>query len=878
MDNNKKNRIAIIVTFFIVIFISIFIIWLFWSENNPLLEFGDKKQTSKEDKQFTDEPSFSFGFHPSGAGAYSYANDLGVDFNREGLYFIWNWVDKNNNGHFSFKSATIPPKPDSLRSGDTVYDYDKERVKLAKEKNIQVMANVCPSRGQIFASRGQIFDYKKNEVVYQKFVEKLVERYDGDGDYGCVESAPDCYLPGDNEYPTEDTIVAMKENPIEYWQTCNQVLDVCQGKDCAQFDTYATVYAKVQEFTYKGVKSACPECSVLIGGDSHKELYPPIYKLLNGEYVDIIDKHFFGEKNEYRNIQNEMDYLKDSLKDSGFDLDDLRFWITETGTYSGDPVSDKPGVLDLPYQSESEQASGLIKIYATSFGEEIEKVLWAWGLYEGFVCDCCIFDYTGLIYDGNRETQKCDGGDIYDLGEGVEKLAYYSFKLMTNKLSGFSSVDAIKNSGDTFLYKFIVDDRPIYIAWSELDSKEIDLNILGLDKVKVTKAVADFTNGGEIKKKNVEFSDMFREYIVDKYVRLGKTPVFIEESDAEVTTVEEGNVEEWNDPAIADVLDIQEDIPYYFLAVHHEPHHVEDGPTEVFDIEYVVTERMIAKADEYNIKLTLMFNPQWAEYLTESKDRLDALEQWKDTGHEIAIHHHSIFHGNWNGYTDFPQEKILKERKSKVDIGLIKQSENYLGTLDDMLEILRTINTGINSACFNTESAEMFLPAGVIYDTCSGYANYGEPGRRINDSVTPMKGVNEYITTSVVNGEKKYWLTHYQTTKLESVRRAKEIFLTLGSNKVYGSVNHNSKREEEAFMKYLEFLHSQDPKGKMSRTLTEVIESKLIPEKEINLNEIIKKEREAVINAGNAKCGDGICDIFEQANPRVCVRDCAEDY
>ena len=84
-----------------------------------------------------------------------------------------------------------------------------------------------------------------------------------------------------------------------------------------------------------------------------------------------------------------LEYLRSSLLDSGFEAEALRFWITETGTYSGDPVNDKTGGPGDPYQDEKQQASGLVKRYVSALGTGIEKVFWAWGIREGFGCDCC---------------------------------------------------------------------------------------------------------------------------------------------------------------------------------------------------------------------------------------------------------------------------------------------------------------------------------------------------------------------------------------------------------------------------------------------------------------------------------------------------------
>ena len=51
-------------------------------------------------------------------------------------------------------------------------------------------------------------------------------------------------------------------------------------------------------------------------------------------------------------------------------------------------------------------------------------------------------------------------------------------------------------------------------------------------------------------------------------------------------------------------------IPYYFIAIHNEPYHVSGGEKKLAE-EYNTLKRMVAKADQYNIKLTLMFTVQW---------------------------------------------------------------------------------------------------------------------------------------------------------------------------------------------------------------------------------------------------------------------------
>ncbi|NQT15227.1 MAG: hypothetical protein HQ582_20895 [Planctomycetes bacterium] len=49
----------------------------------------------------------------------------------------------------------------------------------------------------------------------------------------------------------------------------------------------------------------------------------------------------------------------------------------------------------------------------------------------------------------------------------------------------------------------------------------------------------------------------------------------------------------------------------------------------------------------------------------------------------------------------------------------------------------------------------------------------------------------------------------------------------------YGAVNHSSQREWSAVSAWLDFLHERDPDGRQCRTVSEVIQERLLPEKEI---------------------------------------------
>lgn len=480
-----------------------------------------------------DGNGISIGIHPSSARGYSYARDLGLNMNRDGTYLIWTWVDPNQNGHLRVTDAVAPTHPTQPGRKINKINYDKIQEVQSSELGINLLRNICPfiRSEQDIKSQDTIYlSTESQKEYYRDFVYKMAERYDGDNDFGCTKDAPDCYQEGDNQYPSQSLINTLKSNPSRYWQVCNKISDACSGPDCVS--KYQEYYVEIQQITYQAIKKACPDCQVVIGGDSRSEEYKPVYEQLNGKYVDIIDKHFFGTEETYKNIESDILFLKEALLKSKFDTENLKFWITETGTYSGDPIEEtiNGNQIVQPYQSEKQQAQELVKIYATAFANGVDTVFWAWGIEEGFKCDCCIFDYTGLIYDGNKEDQECDKNDPYDKGEHTKKLAYYSLKLLTEKIVRSTSVQRLAYSdSNVYIYKFIRFNKSIYIAWNDQNSTT-DILISPANEVKIIDSVPSFASGEQVS----GFESAFRtktEKTNDGKItlHLSKIPIYIEE-------------------------------------------------------------------------------------------------------------------------------------------------------------------------------------------------------------------------------------------------------------------------------------------------------------------------------------------------------------
>ena len=308
-------------------------------------------------------------------------------------------------------------------------------------------------------------------------------------------------------------------------------------------------------------------------------------------------------------------------------------------------------------------------------------------------------------------------------------------------------------------------------------------------------------------------------------------------------------------------------IPYYYIAIHNEPSHRQNGQQSVAE-SYTVLKQMVARADSYKIKLTLMFSAQWSDYIMGSAARQAEVAAWKASGHELSSHHHSIYHGNWDGYTAYTKQEAEAQRE-KQNV----KPEQYLGTLDDYWVRLKKLDTDVRSGCANDEADKKVLPDGVVYDTCSGFANYGPVGQRATDT-SAVKGKNEYATVGTVNNIERTWLTHFQITTDARQKEAQTVFATMSGATVYGSVTHSVTSQAEPFYSFLEFLHAQDPTGARSRTVTEIVEQGILTEKTISSEVLNTKYTSDSKPPSKGKCGDGACDPLEKADPKLCPKDC----
>lgn len=149
-----------------------------------------------------------------------------------------------------------------------------------------------------------------------------------------------------------------------------------------------------------------------------------------------------------------------------------------------------------------------------------------------------------------------------------------------------------------------------------------------------------------------------------------------------------------------------------FVAVHCEPGG-DPSSTGYVALHWPALIDLVTSADEHNMKLTLLMNPQWAMFALEDPSRLALMRRWESNGHELGLHSHGPHMGEWNGYTD--QEEYFG-------------SPEFLGTTDDMMELVNKLPASgqMVTACVTSEDQDRDFPSGVPYATNGGGDKFGD--------------------------------------------------------------------------------------------------------------------------------------------------------
>lgn len=435
-----------------------------------------------------------FGIHP--AVPYEEAREMGVKWTRGGAspYFFWSFVDQNMTGdEKSFVWKGTAAGQDGKRGS---FDYDA--IGGLDDAGFNVLYNIEVQPPGTSGTYRKPYSYLPSDTgAYRNFVKAAVRRYPF----------------------------------INYWQVGNE-----PAAGPADYGEFLCL-------TYGAVKEADPDATVLIGGaggmamphtfGEYRENFDAVYLPLledlakqNKRCFDIFDFHLFGNASgDYRLARQIREYVSQKIGELGIPQPE-EYWVTETGTYSGDPkaASREGTVIDPPYQTERQQAGDLVRRYAYSLGSGIKKVFWAWGLTEGFHYNEGFFDFTGLIYDGRY---------AHDGGAGVKKLSYYSYKKMVEVLEGsdWNSIHAVQEADGVYAYMLTKNGSSVWVAWNDNgEQREIELAGISSSEVKITEAVPKYGAGREVTDYNTAFNAETKKTQDGRLtIVLKDVPVFVEE-------------------------------------------------------------------------------------------------------------------------------------------------------------------------------------------------------------------------------------------------------------------------------------------------------------------------------------------------------------
>ncbi len=228
---------------------------------------------------------------------------------------------------------------------------------------------------------------------------------------------------------------------------------------------------------------------------------------------------------------------------------------------------------------------------------------------------------------------------------------------------------------------------------------------------------------------------------------------------------------------------------------------------------FETAERLVQKADDYGFHLTLAFNPQWAEYILLDSARTDTVRQWQERGHEIAFHHHSLSHPDWNGYSNDPSATNNPiPFLGNVDAGL-----DFIKTLAEPTHVTTAMIGGLPidmPQSYEDTTEDLIFAGGNQYDS---FELYGE-----------LRSLKPTEITKV-NGAKVMLVTHRQLTTILSdftIEEALEIFKAeysgMQPDEVYGIIFHcyDYHEAEETYNDWFEFINNR---GDSIKTIDEVI-------------------------------------------------------
>ena len=221
---------------------------------------------------------------------------------------------------------------------------------------------------------------------------------------------------------------------------------------------------------------------------------------------------------------------------------------------------------------------------------------------------------------------------------------------------------------------------------------------------------------------------------------------------------------------------------------------------------------LVVLANKYETKLTLLFNPQWAEYILKDREKYNLVKKWQANGHEIGLHYHLVTHGDWCGYTN---------RKE------FKDAPFYRGTVKEMMRLINKLAAPykVVSACCGLDIATEVNPAksGGMTVASRFIDEIDFPDEIIYDIDGFHDGVTKPLSF-IFKNKKRYHLRHMPIMTKEGIAEAMKEIEEANPEQIVGIVTHEQDYNPMALK---EIFESLSKKGIKIKSVSQIMDSYL---------------------------------------------------
>jgi hypothetical protein len=331
----------------------------------------------------------------------------------------------------------------------------------------------------------RLYPHGETLPLWRAFLRAAVDRYDGDGandmpglrfrvrNWHVVEEYPTPSLPDERVYV--DLLGQAHEIIKEEDPGARVILAGIAGNFAHWFAFMAGFIDDPAAGAVNGELMSREEMNASPFWSFRKRCYEWMVETAFDSF-DIMDLHAYIPIESF--LEGEIAYLNDLMSRFG---EPKPIWIIEGGgphkNFPGYPAVNSPADEYFGWGTFKENAEFVVKLHAMSAAGGVERQHWGIGGYKG----------ENAYWDGPW----CGMG-LLDWYDSHRKPSYYTFKLLIEKLDGFTgctdvSFDAVR------AFEFTVDGAPVFVVWNQHEAKtSVDASlVLGDTDVLVTRIVTE---------------------------------------------------------------------------------------------------------------------------------------------------------------------------------------------------------------------------------------------------------------------------------------------------------------------------------------------------------------------------------------------------